>query len=264
MVRRHLQGLKLIALSQCFLLAWLVPRESFLGTPTHRSSRAVEARRSVVRHFKNAPEAEKPKDGLEDVWRYIGGWYEIKKVDGKLFFRENNLQGELLPQDDWLVAELPPSGTIRLKLGSSGEEVLSNFKPADADAWGDTITALREWESLTDRTETLKGTLQTATFEGTADGVTVTVDGRQRPVALSISEEAAGQRQLGALIREAHSSAVETRSCRRHHGTGGGGWFLFGCPIRANRNQKGANRIKKRQQWVPFYSRHIVDFRIHM
>ena len=164
----------------------------------------------MLRHFKNAPEPEKPKNGLEDVWRYIGGWYEIKNVDGKLYFRENNLQGELVAQDDWLVAELPPSGTIRLKLGPSGEEVLSNFKPADAEAWGDTITALREWESLTTRTEQLKGQLSGATFEGTANGVTVTVDGRQRPVDLKISEEAASQAaKLATLIKEAHASAVD-------------------------------------------------------
>ena len=119
----------------------------------------------MARQFKNAPaEEEKSKDALEDVWRYIGGWYEIKKSEDKLYFRENNLQGELVAQDDWLVAELAPAGTIRLKLGPSGREVLSNFKPADTDTWGDTITALREWESLTERTDALKGTLSGATL----------------------------------------------------------------------------------------------------
>ena len=123
------RGLRLAAL--CPLLvatAWI--SRSFVGPVVPSRSP------STLRHFKNAPEAEpeQPKDALEDVWRYIGGWYEVKKIDGKLYFRENNLQGELVAQDDWLVAELPPSGTIRLKLGPSGQEVLSNFKPADTDA----------------------------------------------------------------------------------------------------------------------------------
>ena len=123
------RGLRLAALCPCLLVAAAWIPISFVGpVVTSRSP-------STLRHFKNAPEAEpEPKDALEDVWRYIGGWYEIKKIDGKLYFRENNLQGELVAQDDWLVAELPPSGTIRLKLGPSGQEVLSNFKPADTDA----------------------------------------------------------------------------------------------------------------------------------
>eukprot|EP00438_Fugacium_kawagutii_P008958 Skav215554 [mRNA] locus=scaffold3091:211034:211654:- [translate_table: standard] len=184
----------------------MVPRESFLTPATTRLSKDSR----VSRHFKNSPEAEpeKPND-LENVWRYIGGWYEIKNIEGKLYFRENNLQGELVAQDDWLVAELAPAGTIRLKLGPSGREVLSNFKPADTDAWGDTITALREWDSLTERTEALQGTLGGATFDGTADGVTVTVDGRQRPVDLKITEAAASGDRLAQLIKEAHSDAVD-------------------------------------------------------
>ena len=199
------QGLRLAAL--CPLLvatAWI--SRSFVGPVVPSRSP------STLRHFKNAPEAEpeQPKDALEDVWRYIGGWYEVKKIDGKLYFRENNLQGELVAQDDWLVAELPPSGTIRLKLGPSGQEVLSNFKPADTDTWGDTITALREWESLTARTDSLKSTLSESTFEGSVDGVTVTVDGRQRTVDLKISDAAASKgSKLGTLIKEAHSDAVD-------------------------------------------------------
>ena len=158
----------------------------------------------MARHFKNAPEAPAPNK-LEDVWRYIGGWYEIKNIDGKLFFRENNLQGELIEQDGWLVASLPPSGTIRLKLGDSGNEVLSEFKPSDAD-WGETITALREWDSLTERSENLQGALGSKTYQGISEGVTVTVDGRQRPVGLSIAKASP---MLGQQIKQAHDSAVE-------------------------------------------------------
>ena len=190
-----------LVLGPCLLL-WLVPEWVAFLSPAS-TSRVPK----VTRHFKNAPaEPEKP-NALEDVWRYIGGWYEVKKIDDKLYFRENNLQGELVAQDDWLVAELAPAGTIRLKLGPSGREVLSNFKPADTDTWGDTITALREWESLTERTDALKTTLTGATFEGTVDGVTVTVDGRQRPVNLQISQTSTGK-QLGQQIKEAHREAV--------------------------------------------------------
>ena len=183
---------------------------AFLAPSTGSSAGSSRLRAPrVARQFKNAPaEGEKSKDALEDVWRYIGGWYEIKKIEDKLYFRENNLQGELVAQDDWLVAELAPAGTIRLKLGPSGREVLSNFKPADTDTWGETITALREWDSLTKRTDALKGTLTGATFDGTVDGVTVTVDGRQRPVNLQISEASMDGAQLGRLIKEAHSEAV--------------------------------------------------------
>ena len=208
---RTAQGLRLAALCQCLVLAWMVPqRMTFLAPATGLGSASCFGRApKVARQFKNAPaEEEKSKDALEDVWRYIGGWYEIKKSEDKLYFRENNLQGELVAQDDWLVAELAPAGTIRLKLGPSGREVLSNFKPADTDTWGDTITALREWESLTERTDALKGTLSGATFDGTVDGVTVTVDGRQRPVNLQISEASMDGAKLGQLIKEAHSEAV--------------------------------------------------------
>lgn len=189
-------------------MTFLAPATGATGSASSSFGRAPK----VARQFKNAPaEEEKSKDALEDVWRYIGGWYEIKKSEDKLYFRENNLQGELVAQDDWLVAELAPAGTIRLKLGPSGREVLSNFKPADTDTWGDTITALREWESLTERTDALKGTLSGATFDGTVDGVTVTVDGRQRPVNLQISEDSEASMdgaKLGQLIKEAHSEAV--------------------------------------------------------
>lgn len=78
------------------------------------------------------------------------------------------------------------------------------------DTWGDTITALREWESLTARTDALKSTLSESTFEGSVDGVTVTVDGRQRTVDLKISDAAASKgSKLGTLIKEAHSDAVD-------------------------------------------------------
>ncbi|CAJ1335603.1 unnamed protein product [Effrenium voratum] len=156
-----------------------------------------------------APEAPAPApatDALESVWRYIGGWYEIKKEDGKLYFHENNLRGELVEQDDWLVAELPPAGSIRLKLGPSGEEVLSNFKPADAD-WGDSITALKEWESLTGRTQGLRSSLSGTEFAGEAGGVTVKVDGGQRPIALEIADEESSA-ELAKHIKEAHAAAV--------------------------------------------------------
>ena len=34
----------------------------------------------------------------------------VGSQDGKLYFHENNLRGELVEQDGWLVAELPPAG----------------------------------------------------------------------------------------------------------------------------------------------------------
>ena len=167
------------------------------------------ARRAETGESALESSADAPAD-LVAVWRYIGGYYEVKESDGKLYFHENNLQGELVEQDGWLVAELPPAGTIRLKLGDSGREVLSNFKPADSDKWGDTITALREWESLTSRVETLYSDLDSSEFEGNAmDGeVVVKVNGRQRPTGLALSPKAASAPNLSASIKEAHSSAV--------------------------------------------------------
>ena len=168
------------------------------------------AMKTIAMRAESTPDAEAPSP-LVAVWRYIGGYYEIKESEGKLFFQENNLQGELVEQDGWLVAELPPAGTIRLKLGDSGSEVLSNFKPADSEKWGESITALKEWESLTSRVEALYRDLDGSEFEGAAmDGeVVVKVNGRQRPVGLTLSPKAASGSNLGSAIKEAHSSAVD-------------------------------------------------------
>ncbi|CAE7548882.1 unnamed protein product [Symbiodinium microadriaticum] len=212
---RHGRGLwRLAVVSQCALIVVWQLSESFVQPAFKRRSVSAAGAYHTAHTARRAEGADKSADApnpLVAVWRYIGGWYEIQESEGKLYFQENNLQGELVEQDGWLVAELPPAGTIRLKLGDSGEEVLSNFKPADAEKWGDTITALKEWESLTSRVESLYSDLDSSEFEGTAmDGeVKVKVNGRQRPVDLSFSKAASTSKALAASIAEAHSSAVD-------------------------------------------------------
>ncbi|CAE7799017.1 unnamed protein product [Symbiodinium sp. CCMP2592] len=215
---RHGRGLwRFAVVSQCALIVVWQLSESFVQPAFKRRAVSVSAAGAqayhtahTARRAEGADESAAPNP-LVAVWRYIGGWYEIQESEGKLYFQENNLQGELVEQDGWLVAELPPAGTIRLKLGDSGEEVLSNFKPADAEKWGDMITALKEWESLTSRVESLYSDLDSSEFEGTAmDGeVLVKVNGRQRPVALSLSKAASTSKALAASIEEAHQSAVD-------------------------------------------------------
>ena len=213
MVRQGVGLVRLVALSQCILLAvWQLSEGFVQPIAAVRRPGALKAMQATARHAESTQEKRAgARNALVAIWRYVGGWYEIKESEGKLYFQENNLQGELVEQDGWLVAELPPAGTIRLKLGDSGSEVLSNFKPADSEKWGDSITALKEWESLTARVEALYSDLDSSEFEGQAmDGeVVVKVNGRQRPIGLTLSSKAASTPTLGASIKEAHSSAVD-------------------------------------------------------
>eukprot|EP00930_Biecheleria_cincta_P066512 TRINITY_DN5264_c0_g1_i1.p1 TRINITY_DN5264_c0_g1~~TRINITY_DN5264_c0_g1_i1.p1 ORF type:complete len:233 (+),score=47.84 TRINITY_DN5264_c0_g1_i1:144-842(+) len=196
------EGARLLAItlaSQCvfFLVVQRAPH-SFAGA-LRRSPRLGRTACGV-----DAPPAEQ----IVGAWRYIGGAYAIKESDGQLVFHENNLQGELRPEAGWLVADLPPAGTIRLRM--NGDDVLSNFKPTNSE-WGEDVTALREWKSLSDKTVALDQKLDSLSFMGKSlnGAVVVTVDGRQRPSGLKISDEAANSQQLGSLIVEAHNKAVQ-------------------------------------------------------
>merc|ERR1712194_31190 len=81
-----------------------------------------------------------------------------------------------------------------------GNEVLSNFMVAGTGKWGEAITAVREWENLRARAQSLGSQLKTFKFNGVEEGVTVTVDGRQRPIGLKISPAAAVAGNLGTRI----------------------------------------------------------------
>lgn len=146
---------------------------------------------------------------LLGIWRYSGGAYEIRETDGRLFFIEH-VSGELQPEGEWLLADLPTAGTIRLKLTENGE-LVSNFKVLGTEVWGDTITAVKDWETLTGNAKALHDMLKTLEFEGSAanGGVVVVVDGHQRPVDLRISSEEAGSADLGDSIVAAQSAAAE-------------------------------------------------------
>eukprot|EP00929_Paragymnodinium_shiwhaense_P000728 TRINITY_DN100963_c0_g1_i1.p1 TRINITY_DN100963_c0_g1~~TRINITY_DN100963_c0_g1_i1.p1 ORF type:complete len:243 (+),score=63.44 TRINITY_DN100963_c0_g1_i1:73-801(+) len=193
---------------------------AFVGSPgvNPRSAHTSRGAPSVVRHAEEAAApaataaaADASDDRYLGAWRYAGGAYEIRRTDGKLFFHEN-VFGELVPKGEWLEADLPPAGTIRLKLSADGNNVLSNFKATDGEAWADTITAVREWETLNRRASDLEGRLKALQFEGASgDGsVVVSVDGKQRPTAVKISPSAASSKDLGALLKEAHAAATET------------------------------------------------------
>lgn len=82
------------------------------------------------------------------TWRYLGGQYTISRTeDGTLLYTENGISGALNKEGDWLVAELDPHGTIRIKPSESqglSRDMDSNFRPAGAEAWGETKTAYRE------------------------------------------------------------------------------------------------------------------------
>jgi len=186
--------------------AYVAPRAVSASRRGGRLGRQVT---SPMRAAASASSAS-PEPAIVGAWRYAGGAYEIRQTGGKLFFHEH-VSGELRPEGDWLVAELPTAGTIRLKLSEAGSEVLSNFKQIGTSEWGDTIAAVKEWEALTSKTKELNAKLETLRFEGTvADGgVAVTVDGHQRPVDLRISPEVAAAKDLGSLIAEAQSSAAK-------------------------------------------------------
>jgi len=162
-----------------------------------------------------AGDAAAPQSMLEDekllgVWRYAGGAYEIRRSDGKTLFLENNLAGALQQDGEWLVTDLPPAGSIRLKVADDGSTVQSQFMPSDAKEWGDTITAIREWESLASKAAKLEQQLDTMEFKASsADGsVEVVVNGRQRPVALRLSPDSTADLvALDRQIVEAHAEA---------------------------------------------------------
>mmetsp|Transcript_68861 Transcript_68861/g.177405 ORF Transcript_68861/g.177405 Transcript_68861/m.177405 type:complete len:224 (+) Transcript_68861:61-732(+) len=194
--------------AQSFLLVLLGPLALLAQLPAGPSYAAPRARHVT----RAAAEGTASNDALIGTWRYSGGAYKIgQSNDGKLLFRENALQGELKSDGDWLTADLPPAGTIRLKASDVGGKVVSNFKTANTDMWGDTVTALREWETLQQRTANLENELKGLVFEGKAadGGVVISLDGQQRPTAVQLSPEAAKAPNLSDLIKEAHDQATE-------------------------------------------------------
>lgn len=158
-----------------------------------------------------AEASEKSDAGIDErllgAWRYPQGAYSIRESNGKIYFHENGMIGELQPKDGWLVTKLPPAGTIRLRLLESGAEVQSNFMLDNTNEWGDAIHASREWETLTSNTKLLKQELAALQFTGNCSGVFVTVDGQQQPVGLELSPEAAAAEDLGSYIKEAQQRA---------------------------------------------------------
>jgi len=151
------------------------------------------------------------EEQLVGLWRYIGGLYQIMSKNGKLFFCEGHLSGELKQQDEWLMAVLPSAGTIRLTFDASAGKVNSQFKQEGQAEWGDVITAVKEWSTLSQRGKELESELVGLNFEGYAEGsgVMVAVDGNQRPTAVRIPAELATAENLGQLIVEAHTKASE-------------------------------------------------------
>eukprot|EP00931_Biecheleriopsis_adriatica_P065703 TRINITY_DN40195_c0_g1_i1.p1 TRINITY_DN40195_c0_g1~~TRINITY_DN40195_c0_g1_i1.p1 ORF type:complete len:254 (-),score=32.27 TRINITY_DN40195_c0_g1_i1:108-812(-) len=212
MAKSQGKAVALAILGQCLFLSWHYARIVFVQPRLmSRPRQAVPLQEAQVGMSATAEAVVEASSPLESTWRYVGGVYDIKKSDGKLSFHENNLQGELREEGEWLVADLPPAGSIRLKINAAGTEITSNFKPAGNEAWGDTIVAIKEWDSLNHKTRALDSELDTLEFEGTAmeGGVVVTLNGRQRPIALKLSEDAAAANNLGALLVEAHSDATE-------------------------------------------------------
>ncbi|CAE8663931.1 unnamed protein product [Polarella glacialis] len=207
--RRPLRLVELTILLGLSMLLHSASRQCFVGGVAGRVPRASGRPLTQVQ---GAADAEVPggfADRLLGAWRYQNGAYEIKMVDGKLYFQEANMAGQLSEQGEWLVAELPASGTIRLKLDAEGS-VVSNFKVAGTEEWGDSITAVKEWETLGTKASALEKELDLMHFESaSADGsVVVEVDGRQRPASLRISPEAASASDLGARILEANNQAA--------------------------------------------------------
>ena len=67
--------------------------------------------------------------------------YEIRFEGGRLFFHQDDLNGELIKEGEWLVAKLTV-GTIRVS--KVGEEMISNFKSNGKTEWQADTTAGRE------------------------------------------------------------------------------------------------------------------------
>lgn len=181
------------------------------SSPLARSAAPRVERRAAAAAVAAATDAV-VDERLLGAWRYAGGAYEIANSDGRLIFKEH-VTGELKQEGEWLVAELPTAGTIRLKLTAEGDqtEVLSEFKSIGNETWGEPITAVSEWQTLEKRTEMLEKALLSMKFEGSVAGgsVVVTVDGNQRPLGLKLAPNASQSPDLGKLIVEAHDQASE-------------------------------------------------------
>mmetsp|Transcript_75349 Transcript_75349/g.140516 ORF Transcript_75349/g.140516 Transcript_75349/m.140516 type:complete len:243 (+) Transcript_75349:60-788(+) len=169
----------------------------------------LPARRSLIsRTAEESTPAAPQGQPLVGSWRYIGGVYEIKEQGDKLIFQEH-VAGELQKEDDWYVAELPNAGTIQLRSGDGGAKVISRFKPAGSNDFGDELQAVREWDTIERRAKSLDDELRLMEFEATVAGVTVVVDGQQRPTKVEFTDEAAKAEELGSRIQQAHDFAVE-------------------------------------------------------
>mmetsp|Transcript_93480 Transcript_93480/g.166321 ORF Transcript_93480/g.166321 Transcript_93480/m.166321 type:complete len:409 (-) Transcript_93480:50-1276(-) len=93
------------------------------------------------------------------LWYYDTGRYRVQcDEEGCLVFEEGEVQGKLIPDDeedesnDWLVAELPDAGTIRIRRKASGffdnwEEMESQFKNTGSDEWTDILTSRKTDEA---------------------------------------------------------------------------------------------------------------------
>jgi len=208
--------LMIVASLGCLLCARLSLSSAFTaqGPPCRRAGQrtriAAVADSAAASSDASASTPLLEAERLLGVWRYGGGAYEIRQSDGKMMFLENNLAGALQPDGEWLMADLPPAGSLKLKLGEGGNSVQSQFKPSDAKEWGETITAIREWESLASKANTLEQQLDAMEFTASAanGAVEVVLDGRQRPVALRLTPDAtADLSTLGTQIVEAHEKA---------------------------------------------------------
>lgn len=86
-------------------------------------------------------------DPYPGTWRYVGGEYTISRNEaGTLRYTENGISGDLNEEGDWLMAELPPYGTIRIRPGAStglSMDMDSSFMAAGSKEWGETKTAFR-------------------------------------------------------------------------------------------------------------------------
>lgn len=80
-------------------------------------------------------------------WRYPGGEYKIGRSQaGILTYTERDFSGTLNEVGDWMEAELPPHGTIRVRPGESvgiSQDMESQFRPTGNNDWGETKTAYR-------------------------------------------------------------------------------------------------------------------------
>eukprot|EP00933_Yihiella_yeosuensis_P026178 TRINITY_DN20303_c0_g1_i1.p1 TRINITY_DN20303_c0_g1~~TRINITY_DN20303_c0_g1_i1.p1 ORF type:complete len:263 (-),score=62.45 TRINITY_DN20303_c0_g1_i1:26-757(-) len=180
--------------------------------PRSPSSKSLSSQRRGVQLRAAAEESSSASnEKLLGAWRYSRGAYYIKQDGDKLYFQEQTLMGELKSEGEWFVASLAPQGTIRLKFDDTGSQLLSNFKQANSDSWGEDIFAVREWATIASRANALEEALLQMRFEGSeADGdVVVTVDGKQRPVDVKISDKAASldSSKLSELVVDANKKA---------------------------------------------------------